>query len=112
MKHILSTLKENCPLYLECELFDCVIQKGRNFKIIVSEKQVRKLESESGSVNGENGENVEVAIKKLYEPLRDGHMARRVLRELRLLKLLQHENTVELCDLFTPNQSYQTLTEV
>ncbi len=53
-----------------------------------------------------------MAIKKLYEPLRDPISARRVFRELRLLRLMRHENVVRLLHVYTPDTSAQSLTNM
>jgi len=59
-----------------------------------------------------DGEVGEVAIKKLYEPFRDDISARRVFRELRLLRLMRHENVVRLVDLYTPDTSPGSLRNI
>lgn len=58
------------------------------------------------------GQVIEVAVKKLYEPLRDATIALRVYRELRLLQMMEHENVVRLVDLYTPDKSPEALKSV
>lgn len=45
----------------------------------------------------------EYAIKKMYEPFRNALEARRVLRELKLLQLLNHENVIRFVGAYTPD---------
>ncbi|XP_062522907.1 mitogen-activated protein kinase 14-like [Corticium candelabrum] len=46
-----------------------------------------------------------VAIKKLARPFQSQVHAKRTYRELKLLKVMDHENVIGLLDVFTPNSS-------
>uniref|UniRef100_A0AC34F1K7 Mitogen-activated protein kinase n=1 Tax=Panagrolaimus sp. ES5 TaxID=591445 RepID=A0AC34F1K7_9BILA len=53
-----------------------------------------------------------VAIKKFNRPFQSAIHAKRTHRELRLLRLMQHENVIDLYDVFTPDQSPEKLNDV
>jgi p38 MAP kinase len=53
-----------------------------------------------------------VAIKKLARPFQSPVHAKRTFRELKLLKLMDHENVIGLLDVFTPNQSLETFQDL
>lgn len=47
--------------------------------------------------------NKKVAIKKFTRPFQSPIHAKRAHRELRLLRLMNHENIIEMYDVFTPD---------
>ncbi|KAL7079382.1 hypothetical protein ACQ4LE_001391 [Meloidogyne hapla] len=53
-----------------------------------------------------------VAIKKFTRPFQSPIHAKRTQRELRLLRLMRHENVIDLYDMFTPDNSAETLEDV
>ena len=53
-----------------------------------------------------------VAIKKLVQPFRNELYAKRALRELRLMKILNHPNIIGLYDVFTPAVSLEDFKDV
>lgn len=53
-----------------------------------------------------------VAIKKFNRPFQSIIHARRTFRELRLLRCMEHENVIDLIDVFTPDTSSDTLADV
>lgn len=55
---------------------------------------------------------VEVAVKKLSEPFRSGDTARKAYRELRLLQTLEHENIIQLLDLYTTDPEPAALNNI
>lgn len=56
--------------------------------------------------------DVQVAIKKLSRPFQSVMHAKRALREIRLLKHMRHENVIGLLDLFSPQNTVESLTDV
>ena len=55
---------------------------------------------------------VYVAIKKLHNPIETETHAKRSFREIRFLKHFSHDNLIKLLDLFTSNQTPDSLTEL
>ncbi|KRX93425.1 Mitogen-activated protein kinase 14, partial [Trichinella pseudospiralis] len=53
-----------------------------------------------------------VAIKKLMRPFQSAIHAKRTFRELKVLKHMKHENVIDLVDLFTCDESAESLTDV
>uniref|UniRef100_A0A915P9A0 mitogen-activated protein kinase n=1 Tax=Meloidogyne floridensis TaxID=298350 RepID=A0A915P9A0_9BILA len=53
-----------------------------------------------------------VAIKKFTRPFQSPIHAKRTQRELRLLRLMRHENVIDLYDMFTPDSSAEALEDV
>ncbi|KRX82522.1 Mitogen-activated protein kinase 14, partial [Trichinella sp. T6] len=53
-----------------------------------------------------------VAIKKLMRPFQSATHAKRTFRELKVLKHMKHENVIDLVDLFTCDESAESLTDV
>ncbi|CAI5448268.1 unnamed protein product [Caenorhabditis angaria] len=53
-----------------------------------------------------------VAIKKFFRPFQSTIHAKRTYRELKLLRTLQHENVLEMIDVFTPDQDVNLLNNV
>lgn len=60
--------------------------------------------------DAEDGEKV--AIKKLSRPFQSPIHAKRTYRELKLLRHMRHENVIDLTDVFTPEQSKESISEV
>ncbi|VDK50698.1 unnamed protein product [Anisakis simplex] len=56
--------------------------------------------------------NRTVAIKKFHYPFHNEFAARRVYREIKLLKCIKHENIITLLDVFSPQHSSDTLRDV
>ncbi|KAK6016726.1 kinase domain protein, partial [Ostertagia ostertagi] len=56
--------------------------------------------------------NTRVAIKKFNRPFQSIIHARRTYRELRLLRGMDHENVIDMLDVFTPDASCEQLTDV
>ncbi|ESN93518.1 hypothetical protein HELRODRAFT_157859 [Helobdella robusta] len=56
--------------------------------------------------------NCTVAIKKIKEPFLSPDHAKRVYREIKLLRYLNHENIISLVDLFSPNDSLTSFSEI
>ncbi|CAD5227072.1 unnamed protein product [Bursaphelenchus xylophilus] len=54
----------------------------------------------------------EFAIKKMYEPFRNPMEARRVYRELKLLRLLNHDNVIRFVGAYTPDTDINNLKNV
>ncbi|XP_002013437.2 putative mitogen-activated protein kinase 14C [Drosophila persimilis] len=63
--------------------------------------QVSKAKLRGGDVN--------VAIKKLLQPFETAEHAKRVYREIRLLKHMDHPNVISLLDVFHPSSPSPTL---
>ena len=53
-----------------------------------------------------------VAIKKLSRPFQSKVHAKRSYRELKLLRHMEHENVLDLLDVFTPDSGIDTITDV
>ncbi|KAM9344352.1 mitogen-activated protein kinase 14A isoform 1-T1 [Pholidichthys leucotaenia] len=53
-----------------------------------------------------------VAVKKLSRPFQSVVHAKRTYRELRLLKHMKHENVIGLLDVFTPDTSLKSFSDV
>jgi len=53
-----------------------------------------------------------VAIKKLARPFQSPIHAKRTFRELKLLRHMNHENVIDLADVFTPDESVDQLNDV
>ncbi|KAE9553778.1 hypothetical protein FO519_002999 [Halicephalobus sp. NKZ332] len=53
-----------------------------------------------------------VAIKKFTRPFQSPIHAKRTHRELRLLRLMHHENVIDLYDVFTPDSSSEDISDV
>ncbi|CAB3405897.1 unnamed protein product [Caenorhabditis bovis] len=53
-----------------------------------------------------------VAIKKFFRPFQSTIHAKRTYRELKLLRTLQHENVLEMIDVFTPDTEVGKLNNV
>ncbi len=53
-----------------------------------------------------------VAIKKLSRPFQSAIHAKRTYRELKLLRHMDHENVIDLMDVFTPDDTSDTLNDV
>uniref|UniRef100_A0A1I7TMP4 mitogen-activated protein kinase n=1 Tax=Caenorhabditis tropicalis TaxID=1561998 RepID=A0A1I7TMP4_9PELO len=53
-----------------------------------------------------------VAIKKFFRPFQSTIHAKRTYRELKLLRTLQHDNIVEMIDVFTPDPEAASLNNV
>lgn len=56
--------------------------------------------------------NDKVAIKKFTRPFQSPIHAKRTHRELRLLRLMSHENVIDLYDVFTPDKDGSTINDV
>ena len=56
--------------------------------------------------------NEKVAIKKFTRPFQSPIHAKRTHRELRLLRLMSHENVIDLYDVFTPDKDGSTINDV
>uniref|UniRef100_A0A915I6I1 mitogen-activated protein kinase n=1 Tax=Romanomermis culicivorax TaxID=13658 RepID=A0A915I6I1_ROMCU len=56
--------------------------------------------------------NEKVAIKKLSRPFQSAIHAKRTFRELKLLRHMEHENVIDLVDVFTPDESAEVLQDV
>lgn len=56
--------------------------------------------------------NTKVALKKLSRPFQSGTHAKRAYREIKLLKMIDHENVICLLDVFTSNLSYDDLEDI
>lgn len=57
--------------------------------------------------------NTKVALKKLARPFQTEVLfAKRCYREIRMLRHLDHENVLNLLNLFTPNKSLETFSDV
>lgn len=48
---------------------------------------------------------IRVAIKKLYDPFKHRHSAKKAYRELRILHHLKHDNCIGLLDVFSPSEN-------
>ncbi|KHJ46132.1 hypothetical protein D918_03796 [Trichuris suis] len=59
------------------------------------------------SVTGEK-----VAIKKLMRPFLTAVHGKRTYREVKVLRCMDHENVIDLVDLFTPDESSEALNDV
>lgn len=57
-----------------------------------------QVKEEDGSFRG-------VAIKKIYRPFQSNEHAKRVYREIKVLKHMNHDNIIGLLDCFTPAQN-------
>ena len=53
-----------------------------------------------------------VAIKKFFRPFQSTIHAKRTYRELKLLRTLQHDNVLEMIDVFTPDPDATSLNNV
>jgi p38 MAP kinase len=53
-----------------------------------------------------------VAIKKFTRPFQSPIHAKRTHRELRLLRLMNHENVIDLYDVFSPDPDAGSLGDV
>uniref|UniRef100_A0A5S6R172 mitogen-activated protein kinase n=1 Tax=Trichuris muris TaxID=70415 RepID=A0A5S6R172_TRIMR len=53
-----------------------------------------------------------VAIKKLMRPFLTAVHGKRTYREVKVLRHMDHENVIDLVDLFTPDESSETLNDV
>ncbi|XP_012942328.1 mitogen-activated protein kinase 14 [Aplysia californica] len=53
-----------------------------------------------------------VAVKKLSRPFQSDIFAKRAYREIRMLKHFNHENLINLLDIFTPNRSLADFNDV
>nr|Q8MXI4.1 RecName: Full=Mitogen-activated protein kinase pmk-2; AltName: Full=Stress-activated protein kinase pmk-2; AltName: Full=p38 MAP kinase 2 [Caenorhabditis elegans] len=53
-----------------------------------------------------------VAIKKFFRPFQSTIHAKRTYRELKLLRTLQHDNVLEMIDVFTPDPDASSLNNV
>ncbi|XP_076468687.1 mitogen-activated protein kinase 14B-like [Babylonia areolata] len=53
-----------------------------------------------------------VALKKLARPFQNEIFAKRCYREIRMLRHFDHENIINLVDLFTPDTSLETFSDV
>ncbi|KAH9496306.1 Mitogen-activated protein kinase 14 [Bulinus truncatus] len=53
-----------------------------------------------------------VAVKKLARPFQSEIFAKRAFREIRMLRHFDHENLINLLDIFTPNKSYSDFQDV
>ncbi|CAJ0570095.1 unnamed protein product, partial [Mesorhabditis spiculigera] len=53
-----------------------------------------------------------VAIKKFSRPFQSPIHAKRTHREIRLLRCMNHENVIDLLDVFTPDKTMDSLTDV
>ncbi|KAL8611253.1 hypothetical protein ACOMHN_013684 [Nucella lapillus] len=53
-----------------------------------------------------------VALKKLARPFQNEIFAKRCYREIRMLRHFDHENIINLVDLFTPDSSFETFADV
>eukprot|EP00800_Vazella_pourtalesii_P000409 TRINITY_DN10391_c0_g3_i2.p1 TRINITY_DN10391_c0_g3~~TRINITY_DN10391_c0_g3_i2.p1 ORF type:complete len:207 (+),score=33.89 TRINITY_DN10391_c0_g3_i2:40-621(+) len=56
--------------------------------------------------------NEKVAIKKLTKAFTKEHDAKRAYREIFLMKRMKHPNIINLLNLFTPNQSFDTFNHI
>ncbi|XP_060929958.1 mitogen-activated protein kinase 14A isoform X2 [Limanda limanda] len=56
--------------------------------------------------------NLKIAVKKLSRPFQSIIHAKRMYRELRLLKHMKHENVIGLLDVFSPATSLKEFTDV
>ncbi len=61
---------------------------------------------------GGDGVTEKVAIKKFSRPFQSSIHAKRTYRELRLLRHMEHENVIDLLDVFTPNKTADSLNDV
>ncbi|KAJ5232983.1 hypothetical protein N7468_005939 [Penicillium chermesinum] len=53
-----------------------------------------------------------VAIKKLSEPFKSAHVAKHMFREVKLLKMLQHDNIIHMKDIFiSPTEDIYIITD-
>lgn len=59
-----------------------------------------------------NMKGMTVAIKKIKDPFISPDHAKRVFREVKLLKHMNHENIIQLIDVFTPGDSADTFSEI
>eukprot|EP00731_Ephydatia_muelleri_P003182 Em0001g3182a len=55
---------------------------------------------------------IRVAVKKLARPFQSELHAKRCYREVRLLKMFDHDNVIGLLDIFTPTQSFEHFSDV
>lgn len=53
-----------------------------------------------------------VAVKKLARPFQSEIFAKRAYREILMLKHFEHENLINLLDIFTPNESFASFNDV
>ncbi|XP_059139443.1 mitogen-activated protein kinase 14-like, partial [Physella acuta] len=53
-----------------------------------------------------------VAVKKLARPFQSEIFAKRAYREIRMLRHFDHENLINLLDIFTPNKSFADFSDV
>ncbi|GFN74924.1 mitogen-activated protein kinase, partial [Plakobranchus ocellatus] len=53
-----------------------------------------------------------VAVKKLHRPFQSDIFAKRAYREIRMLSHFNHENLIDLLDIFTPNKSLADFKDV
>uniref|UniRef100_A0A1I7XAS1 mitogen-activated protein kinase n=1 Tax=Heterorhabditis bacteriophora TaxID=37862 RepID=A0A1I7XAS1_HETBA len=53
-----------------------------------------------------------VAIKKFFRPFQSTIHAKRTYRELKLLRTLNHDNVLDMIDVFTPDQDVGVLNNV
>ncbi len=53
-----------------------------------------------------------MAIKKFSRPFQSTIHAKRTNRELKLLASMDHENVIDMLDVFTPDESPDTLNDV
>lgn len=56
--------------------------------------------------------NEKVAIKKFTRPFQSPIHAKRTHRELRLLRLMSHENVIDMYDVFTPDKDGVMINDV
>lgn len=60
----------------------------------------------------DNLTKTKVALKKLARPFQNDIFAKRCYREIRMLSHFDHENIINLVDVFTPNSSLATFSDV
>ncbi|EPT25997.1 CMGC kinase, MAPK family (ERK) MAPK-1 [Toxoplasma gondii ME49] len=58
--------------------------------------------SQTGSAEGDSGTNKKVAVKKIGDLFRDLIDAKRIYREIKILKELKHENIINLVEILDP----------
>ncbi|GFS17054.1 mitogen-activated protein kinase [Elysia marginata] len=64
----------------------------------------------SAADDSETGKRV--AVKKLHRPFQSEIFAKRAYREIRMLSHFNHENLIDLLDIFTPNKSLADFRDV
>eukprot|EP00316_Scyphosphaera_apsteinii_P008378 CAMPEP_0119333476 /NCGR_PEP_ID=MMETSP1333-20130426/85250_1 /TAXON_ID=418940 /ORGANISM="Scyphosphaera apsteinii, Strain RCC1455" /LENGTH=454 /DNA_ID=CAMNT_0007343555 /DNA_START=27 /DNA_END=1388 /DNA_ORIENTATION=- len=95
----------------------CIVGKGAYGMVCAAEDQQRKANpqaerasaeavdtpaTQSRSHAGQGSNSCMVAVKKIIEPFDDRTDCKRLLREIRLLRLLRHPNILHLHDLMPP----------